>query len=270
MFGWNGNLAGAGMALALSADGGDLWYPESFADPGVGGFTPRIDADENGTFYAAMYHWNEFLNNYDVGVMFWDGPPSEPAITSIARGTSSLTVSWMASPEPDVTMYRLWRSQDGSTYSLVAAVGASTTTYTDAGLAAGTYWYRVTAVDLRGTSSHGSLPVASTVGPTVDERFDAVQAEIDAIELALGVAQGDIDGILQLVGIIRSEQATAAMSTLILILLVIVLILLILLLVRSRRPGPPEMAPSRAEAPPPPPPVGSAERRDEPRDLEEL
>ena len=253
MFGWNGNFGGSGMGYALSADGGDLWYPEAFANPRVGGSAPAIDADENGTFYAAFYHWNEFLNNYDVGMMFYDAPPSEPAITFIVRGSTSLTVQWTTSPEPDVSMYRLWRSQDGSSYALVATVGASTTSYPDAGLAPGTYWYRVTAVDWRGTSSHPSAPVASTIGMTVDERFDAVQAQIDALEAALALAQGDIDSLLtnvndltRLVGIVRSEQATAAMSTLMLILLVIVLILLILLLVRSRRPGTPQTLPPMA------------------------
>ncbi|MGQ0798149.1 MAG: hypothetical protein ACT4OI_09875 [Methanobacteriota archaeon] len=273
VFGWNGNLGGSGMGYGLSADGGDLWYPEAFADPRVGGLAPTIDADENGTFYAAFYHWNEFLNNYDVGMMFYDAPPSEPVITFIVRGATSLTVQWTASPEPDVSMYRLWRSQDGSSYALVASVAASTTSYQDAGLAPGTYWYRVTAADWRGTSSHPSVPVASTVGMTVDERFDAVQAQIDALEAALALAQGDIDGLLtnvddltRLVGVVRSEQATAAMSTLILILLVIVLILLILLLVRSRRPGPPQAMPPTASPPgqgppsarePPRPPEGS-------------
>jgi hypothetical protein len=254
MVGWGGNVGGAGMALALSADGGDLWYPESFARPGPGGFTPRIAADENGTFYAAMYHWNELLGNYDVGLMAWDGPPSEPAITSIARGSSSLTISWTASPELDVASYRVWRSQDGSTYTLIATVPAASTSYVDGGLAEGTYWYRVAAVDLRGTSSHGSLPVASTVGATVDERFDAVES--------------DIDDLVGLIGVIRSELATAAMSTLILILLVVILILLIVLLVRTRKPEPAEAMPPRRAVPPPP--AESGARKDEGPDLEEL
>ncbi len=229
VFGWGANVGRAGMGYAVSADGGDLWYPEAFAGPPPGGQAPTIDADENGTFYAAFYHWNEFLGNYDVGVMFWDAPPSEPVITSIGRGASSLTVQWTASPEDDVAMYRLWRSQDGSTYRLVAVVGAGARSYADGGLANGTYWYKVTAVDLRGGESHASSPASSTVGMTADEQFEA---------------------LLRLVGIVRSEQATAALSTLLLILLVIALILLILLLVRSRRPGVPLTVPPAASPPP--------------------
>lgn len=239
MVGWDADPPGpgAGLAYAVSADGGDVWYPEAFSHPGVAAEYPRLTADENGTFYASYRYWNEF-QNYDAGMFFWDAPPSAPTITFIVRGTSSLTVTWQSSPEPDVSMYRLWRSQDGSTYTLVATFDSGTTSYADAGLANGTYWYRVTAVDWRGASSHPSAPVASTVGMTVAERFDGVQSALDELT--------------RLVGVVQSEQATAAISTLLLILLVIVLILLILLVVRSRRPGMPQMMPPMASPPQPP------------------
>ena len=267
LVGWGADspTAPQGVGYALSTDGGDVWEPEAYAHPGIGADFPRLAVDENGTFYATFRNWNEVLGNYDSGMMFWDLPPSAPSITTIARGTSSLTVTWSGSPEPDVTGYRLWRSVDGSTYALVATVGSGTTTYTDSGLSDGTYWYKVTALDLRGSSSHESLPVSSTVGQTADERFDALEAEIAALQAALQGAQGDIDSLLtqlddveRLLGTVRSEQATATMSTLMLILLVIILVLLLVLFVRSRRPGMPQSMPAPPERPgapmPPAPP----------------
>lgn len=259
---WDGDPLGPprGIAYAVSTDGGDTWSAEAFADTGVGGEYPRITVDENGTFYATYQFWNEVLGNYDAGFVFWDAPPSAPSITGIARGTSSLGVSWSASPERDVMMYRVWRSQDGSTYTHVATVNATTGSYTDGGLPNGVYWYKVTSVDRRGTSSHGSVPAFSTVGLTTEEMIDVVEAEIARLQGDLAAAQGDIDAIqtelrrLQdELRAIRSEQATASMQNLNLILLIVVIVLLAVMFVFSRRrPGMGQPMPTGPPAPAPP------------------
>jgi len=218
MVAWTGQTFTSGVAYVISADGGDLWYPEEFYAPGLALQLIRIAADENGTFYATFTWYDEFFAQYDVGFVFWDGPPTAPVITDIARGTGSLTVTWSPSPEPDVVLYRVWRSTDGVSYELVATVDSGTTSYADGGLANGTYWYRVTAADLRGTSSHASTPMSATVGMTTEEQIDALEAEIASLQAdvaslttALAAAQADLDAIqTQLTSL---QAALAALQT---------------------------------------------------------
>ncbi|HLE55195.1 MAG TPA: hypothetical protein VI999_08160 [Thermoplasmata archaeon] len=194
IFAWDGQSFTRGLGYAISADGGDLWYPGGFYQPGFPITNPDLAADENGTFYAT---WT--TNNgadLDAGFSFWDGPPSRPVITSIARGTGSLSVRWSAVPEPDVSVYRVWRSFDGSSYELVASVPAGETVYLDSGLANGTYWYAVTAVDLRGTSSHPSVALSATVGMTTQEMIDALNAEIASLQAQLAASNASLSSEL--------------------------------------------------------------------------
>jgi len=275
-------------AYVTSSDGGNLWDPEKFV-PGNTLLDPRFSVDRNGTLYASVWHWNEFLSSYEVGYLIWDGPPSAPVITGIARGTSDLTVSWSASPEADVIAYRVWRSTDGVTYELLATVDDATTSYANTGLSNGTYWYRVTAIDGRGTPSHSSDPMSGTVGQTVEEMVDDLEAQIDAVLADLANAQTDIDdlqarltqlqtdlGSLQSdvdandaatqqrlndledqldslqnqLDRMRSEVATQTMSYVNMLLVIIVLALVAYLLVQQMRM--PRMPPARSELVPPP------------------
>jgi len=195
IFGWDGQSFTRGLGYAISADGGNLWYPGAFYEPGFPITDPALAADENGTFYVAWTTNNGF--DFDAGFSYWDGPPSRPVITTpIARGTGSLTVGWSAVPEQDVSVYRVWRSTDGSSYELAATVPAGETTYIDSGLASGTYRYEVTAVDLRGTSSHPSVPMSATVGLTTQEMIDALNAEIVSLQSQLSDANASLSAEL--------------------------------------------------------------------------
>ncbi len=177
----------------MSGDAGIVWAPEAFHYPGRDVQNPRLDVDENGTVWAvATDTGGPSLN---VLLLFWDTPPSRPRITSVVRGTDNLTVSWTAAPEGDLAYYQVWRSLDGSSYEVLATVPAGTTAYVDGGLANGTYWYRVTSVDGRATSSHASAPMAGTVGPTIEERFAQLDGEILALQNAVALAQADLDAL---------------------------------------------------------------------------
>ncbi|HLE45644.1 MAG TPA: BNR-4 repeat-containing protein [Thermoplasmata archaeon] len=253
---WDATLGGNFViSYAISPDGGDVWYPEAVEQVEPLSLAPRIAVDGNGTFFVSL---SEIVGGfpYDVGFIFWDGPPSAPGLTGVVRGTDDLTVSWTAAPEADVLAYRVWRSSDGAAYELVATVDAATLAYNDGGLAQGTYWYRVSAVDARGTGGHPSDPMSGTVGPTTDERFAAIQAEIDALQSALGLVQGDldeaitlIDELAGLVGVVRSEQATSGQATMNLVLGIVIILLLGLILMMMRRGRSPMMGPMPPMAP---------------------
>ncbi len=86
--------------------------------------------------------------------------PSTPGSLTATAGTGQVSLSWQASTDNvGVTGYRVFR---GATQ-----VGSPTgTTYTDTGLAAGSYSYTVRAVDAAGNLSNPSNTASATVADT--------------------------------------------------------------------------------------------------------
>ena len=74
-------------------------------------------------------------------------PPTPPAGLRAVRTASTVELSWLASPENDVSGYRVYR--DGRPVGEIAAG----TTYSDAGTAAAAHEYAVSAFDTRGNES---------------------------------------------------------------------------------------------------------------------
>ena len=104
---------------------------------------------------------------FDVAV---DVPPGAPTGLTAAPGDSSVALSWTARPEPEVALYRVYRSlTTGGPYSLIASVIEPSRM--DAGLANGTtYYYVVTAFDGRFDSAF-SNEVAATPLPVTEARI---------------------------------------------------------------------------------------------------
>ncbi|MFC4006137.1 LamG-like jellyroll fold domain-containing protein [Nonomuraea purpurea] len=92
--------------------------------------------------------------------------PTAPGSLAATGAPGSAQLTWTASTDNvRVDGYRIHRSTTpGFTPSAANQVGSSpTTTFTDAGLAAGTYYYRVRAVDAAGNLSPFSNEVSATV-----------------------------------------------------------------------------------------------------------
>lgn len=244
----------ATFGYVVSWDGGDLWTSERAAEVGTSTGSPSLAADENGTFYSAFYR-----TGFDASFAIWDGPPGPPSITGIARGTNSLTVSWSASPEGDVMGYRLFRSSDGVTYEVAGTFGPTVRQSTDSGLTNGTYWYRVSSFDSRGTSSHPSNPVSASVGKSLQERvndleaalasaqadLNAIQAEIDSVQSQLTsqdtALRARIDDLQNRLNTIQAEKATAVQSYLNTVLIIVVILLLVFMFLQSRKMSRPQI-----------------------------
>ncbi len=263
MVAWAGYTGSTyGMSYVVSPDAGQTWTHASFFSPG-----PEIDyvalgADQNGTFYAAatMYDGsNEWLEG-----LVWFGPPTAPVITSVAPGAARLTVSWSASPEPDVQGYQLLRSSNGVDFAGVAAVDAGTTSYVDTDLANGTYWYELVAVNDWGLTSDASAAVSGTLGPSLESLQDqinqlqsdlnsanadlaAIQSRLDALRGQLNSLQGNttalqnqIQALQDQLDSVQAQQATGTMSLATLAFEVIVVVLLVaLLVIELRKPKKP-------------------------------
>ena len=93
-------------------------------------------------------------------------PPSAPSGLSASTAVGSATVSWTAATDNvGVARYNVHRSATaGFTPAAANRVGQPTgTSHTDSGLAAGTYYYRVTAEDATGNVSAPSAEFTVTV-----------------------------------------------------------------------------------------------------------
>ena len=109
------------------------------------------------TLVAVDTHGNRSAPSAAVPVTPTDlTPPAAPTGLVAARGDQQVSLSWAASPEPDLATYRVMR--DGVEIATVTG-----TTYLDAGLTNDTtYSYRLAAVDTHGNRSVSSAPESAT------------------------------------------------------------------------------------------------------------
>jgi hypothetical protein len=89
-------------------------------------------------------------------------------VSDICVGSIDLSWTGMANDHYDVK-----RSTDGTTFSVIATVPASQTTFMDTGLANGTYFYQVTAASTfpEGTDTADSNVALATIGPVTINHF---------------------------------------------------------------------------------------------------
>ena len=263
-----GGMTHTGMGYSISPDGGTTWYAEKFFDfafSAQGNLTwLRAAPDSDGTFWAAAETYDNTGSDGDgISLLWWDGPPSSPAIQSATVAGSAATVRWTAPPESDVTGYSVYRSTDGTNWVFLASMGSATTSYIDSNLANGTYWYAVTAIDAQGTASHPSPAAQAQVGPSMQDQIDALQQALDNANSAIATLQSQLNDLRSTLNSVMSQQATqstALLNTGLEILIIVLLAVILIMQIRKpRNPRPVIMNPQPAIAQPMPPP----ERLDE-------
>src|SRR5205814_3579007 len=102
-------------------------------------------------------------------------PPTAPTNLTATGGPGSVSLTWTASTDNvGVVNYNVYRSTTPNFTPTTAnrIAQPTSTSYTNGGLAAGTYYYRVTAQDAAGNLSPSSneasaAPTSDTVAPTV-------------------------------------------------------------------------------------------------------
>jgi len=116
-------------------------------------------------------------------------PPVAPtSLTATPVSTKQINLSWSDSAN-DETGFKIERSTDGSTFTRIAAISNSSTTYSDAGLNAGIrYYYRVQAYNVDADSGYSNVANATT--PSVA----ALTATPDSLEFGSQVVSTTSSG----------------------------------------------------------------------------
>ena len=112
----------------------------------------------------------------DLQIMAYDAPPSVAALIPpsklVANGltANSIQLGWVGSPDTR-TGFEIWRSNNpGGSFSLLAAVSGSASSYTDAGLPSNSTWFYEVREVVNGNQYSGFSNIAggSTVQYTVN------------------------------------------------------------------------------------------------------
>ena len=128
-------------------------------------------------------------------------PPSAPGNLTATGQLGGVRLNWSASTDNvGVTEYRVHRSTTTgftpSAANLVASVAGSTTTYTDSGLAAGTYHYVVVAADAAGNTASSAqasgTALADTTAPTVSLTSPTAGATVSGVVSVAATASDDV------------------------------------------------------------------------------
>lgn len=94
-------------------------------------------------------------------------PPVPPVGLSATVSGSSAVLSWTPDTAIDIDGYNVYRgTSSGGELTQVATVGYESTDYTDSGLASGTYYYTVRALDTKGQESPSSTQVSAAITST--------------------------------------------------------------------------------------------------------
>jgi Bacterial lectin/Legume lectin domain/Fibronectin type III domain len=130
---------------------------------------------DSGLNPATLYYYRVVATN-----QLGDSPPSNTAAVRTRMAAPVLTIADVCPGAIDLSWsgtannhYDIKRSTDGTTFTLIATVPVSQTTFMDSGLANGTYFYQVTAVSTfpEGTDTGDSNVAKATIGPITITHF---------------------------------------------------------------------------------------------------
>ncbi|HWH71674.1 MAG TPA: hypothetical protein VNT26_20035, partial [Candidatus Sulfotelmatobacter sp.] len=128
-----------------------------------------------GTVYVRVRDTDRTVGNVALDSLFIDhmlirtdvspvlGPPAAPQLQTATVEQGSVTLTWSASS--GASACNVYRQSGAEATFVQIAAGVTGTTYTDSGLADGTYQYRVTATNNYGESEPSSVLSATAQAP---------------------------------------------------------------------------------------------------------
>ena len=113
------------------------------------------------TYYYRVRAYNASGNSgysNEAGATTKDTIPAAPtSLTATAASDTQINLTW-AQSMPNEDGFRIYRSVDGTTFTLVATVGINVVSYSNTGLAANTtYYYKVAAYNTAGNSAFSNV-----------------------------------------------------------------------------------------------------------------
>src|SRR5580765_412246 len=187
----------ASRSVTSSVGTSNAWRIGGYGSPVGGFFDGLID---NVRIYNRALSAGEVQTDMSLPVPASSGdtvPPTTPGNLSATGSSASVGLSWNASTDNrGVVNYNVYRSSTSgftpSSANLIAA--PSGTSFTDTGLAPGTYYYKVTAQDAAGNLSGASNQASATVdsAPPTAPGTLAANGGVSRADLTWGAATDDV------------------------------------------------------------------------------
>jgi peptidyl-Asp metalloendopeptidase len=116
-------------------------------------------------------------------------PTAPSSLFASATSSSSVTIKWTDNSS-DETGFKVERSGNGVDFTLIATLGAGTTSFINSGLPASTlYYYRVRAYNSAGNSSYSNTVSVTTSTATIATTVPAAPSSVSAADRADGSAK---------------------------------------------------------------------------------
>ncbi|MDX1672890.1 MAG: T9SS type A sorting domain-containing protein, partial [Balneolaceae bacterium] len=167
---------------ALSG-GSTTWVQEGSSTIGYTVTEYLESRDSDGKVLAATHGRGMYTGTLNVQSV--PGDPSAPTALGLTTPQDDILVDWDASPEADVIRYRIYRGKGPNSLALFDSVSSSQTEFTDTNASFGSWFYRVTAVDVDlNESGFSDLISAFQQFKTVDTNWKLIGSPM--------VAQGNV------------------------------------------------------------------------------
>ncbi len=178
----------------------DMFYQWHLADP-----VDALELERNGQVETYQGNRNPYIDYPEIVARAWgfssaEVPPSTPTLQMNA-GATSITLSW--NNVSDENGYKLYKSTNGSSYSLLSDITANTTSYTDNTVTEGTtYYYYILAYNEFGNSSNSNVvsgqPNSGSTGTGISVS-EALAASIGSAVTVDGIITASFNGVYALI-----------------------------------------------------------------------
>ena len=186
--GWTDNASTEdGFKIERSPNGSTSWTQIATVGVNVQAYNDSTGLSANTIYYYRVRAYNTggtsaYTSNANATTL--PLPPAAPSgLTATAANSSTINLSWTDNSNNE-TGFKVERSPDNSTWSLITTAGANVTSYSNTGLAATTkYYYRVRATNTGGDSSNSTANATTTAIPAPPSGLGATKLSNTSIRL---------------------------------------------------------------------------------------
>lgn len=186
---WTDNSDNETSFVVLHSSDGASYSPEATLAANVTTYSDTGLATAT-THWYKVYATNAVGDSAEAGPVSattWDSPPAAPSgLTATANGAFQVDLAWSDNANNE-TGFEIWRSTNGTDFSLRTTEAANATSWSDTGLTSSTqYWYKVLATNTGGDSAFSNTDSATTAmtPPNAPSSLSATTVSNAQIDLA--------------------------------------------------------------------------------------